>query len=58
MEQFIYVFSEEDRDKLLERYYALLKSDDERKVYVFMNRPEMLFTLESISFILSDELNL
>lgn len=34
---FIKVFSEEDRDKLISSGYKLMKSDDKKHVYVFIN---------------------
>ena len=38
MGNFIYVFSVESRDKLIAMQYALLKSDEARHVFVFLNK--------------------
>lgn len=56
MNKFIYVFSKADRDKMLLNGFLLLKSDEQNKMYVFLNEghsfPEGLDT----SYILSDKL--
>lgn len=56
MNKFIYVFSQSDRDKMLLNGFLLLKSDEQNKMYVFLNEghssPEGL----DISYILSEKL--
>lgn len=32
---FIYVFSDDDRDKMLDRGYELLKADEKEHIYIF-----------------------
>lgn len=56
MEKFIYVFSRDDRDTLLEAHYTLLKSDEQDDIYVFANRADIAFALADISYIRSDTL--
>lgn len=54
MPNFIYVFSEEGRDILLQMKYDLLKSDDIRHVYIFKNKDRMEFACAGIPYSLSD----
>ena len=35
--KFVNVFTKEDRDKLILAGYKLMKSDDEKSIYVFIN---------------------
>ena len=56
MQNFIYVFSEEARDTLLKMRYPLLKSDDERKIFVFVNEGRGNFSCAGVSCVLSDTL--
>lgn len=65
MNAFVYVMSEDDRDKLIELGYKLVRSDDVNKVFVFENKPELVFECgehpleaQKISFILSSSLTL
>lgn len=51
---FIYVFDEEARDKLLDMNYKLLKRDEKNHIYVFVNENREVFALDGISHILSD----
>lgn len=51
---FIYVFDEDARDKLLDMNYKLLKRDEKNHIYVFVNEDREVFTLDGISHILSD----
>ena len=51
---FIYVFDEEARDKLLDMNYKLLKRDEKNHIYVFVNERREVFALDGISHILSD----
>ena len=54
MSKFIYVFSEEDRDRLISQGYALIKSDVRQGTYVFENKDTMIFDLHSVKFVYSD----
>lgn len=56
MDWFIYVFSEEGRDALLARQYELLKGDEARHVYVFINKFEQNFSCDGIPYVLADTL--
>lgn len=51
---FIYVFDEDARDKLLDMNYKLLKRDEKNHIYVFVNEDREVFALDGISHILSD----
>lgn len=51
---FIYVFDEDARDKLLDMNYKLLKRDEKNHIYVFVNEDHEAFALDDISHILSD----
>lgn len=46
MDKFIYVFSEADRDKLLECGFILLKKDPINHTYVFVSNDSLLFSEE------------
>lgn len=54
MGKFLYVFTQQDRDKLLLRDFVLLKSDETKKIYVFENSAEMHFDLTGINAVQSD----
>lgn len=56
VQKFIYVFSEGDRDLLLDKQYALMKSDDQNGVFIFINVGQQEFAHNDISFVLSDTL--
>lgn len=56
MANFIYVFSEEGRDKLLSLQYEMLKCDDSKRIYVFLNKERQDFSCEGLKFALSDTL--
>jgi len=56
MGRFIYVFSSEARDKLIQLGYALLKHDKRNNIFIFENNPELKFTSKNIEFALSDTL--
>jgi len=58
MKRFIYVFSDENRDKLLALGCTLLKSHEGSKTYVFVNdgRQLMFDALSDMSFIQSDSI--
>ena len=52
--RFIYVFSPEDRDKLLELGYILLADSHDNKVFIFANKENMAFSDASIKHVVSD----
>ena len=56
MEKFLYVFSTDDRDRLIAAGYALLKSDDKNGLYVFVNQTNMNFDMLDMAFVRSDVL--
>ena len=63
MNKFVYVMSEEDRDKLLQLDYKLLRSDEVNKVFIFENKQELTFEYgehpleaQNVNFILSSVL--
>ena len=53
---FIYVFSDEGRDKLLSLQYELLKYDETRHISVFLNKEQQCFSDGDFSYALSDTL--
>lgn len=53
---FIYVFSTQDRDKLLSKNYNLLKSDERNNIYVFENNNQLVFDNTDMKFVFSDTL--
>ena len=56
MYKFIYVFDKETADALVEQGVTLIKSDDEKKIYVFENKAEMTFSFSKKDFVFSDTL--
>lgn len=56
MHGFIYVFSDEGRDILLSQQYELLKSDNIRHIYVFVNKDNRNFACDGVPYALSDTL--
>lgn len=56
MEKFVYVFSEEARDKLLARGYKLVYSDEPNDTYAFENETDLSFSLSGISAIKTNTL--
>ena len=57
MSKFIYVFTISARDKLLEKGYRLLKSDDENNIFIFANTDKMSFDLHGVIHLESDTLS-
>ncbi len=53
---FIYVFSKDERDKLLSLNYKMLKSDETKQVYVFLNKEQQNFSAGDLKFALSNTL--
>lgn len=56
MSKFIYVFDEQARNKLIAGGYELLKSDEFGSSFVFVNNNNATFSLEDVSYIMSDTL--
>lgn len=52
--KFIYVFSVDARDKLSASNYNLIKSDEDRNMYVFENNGSLTFTNDIQSYVYSD----
>lgn len=51
---FIYVFSTNDRDYLLDKNYNLLKSDTRNNIYIFENGNQINFEETNIKFVFSN----
>ena len=56
MPSFIYVFDKDARDKLLALRYEMIKSDEERQVFVFLNKERRHFAYKGIRYAMSDVL--
>lgn len=56
MANFIYVFNEEARDKLLDMQFKMLKSDKNNHIYIFVNDGKGNFSIDDISYVLSNTL--
>lgn len=56
MPAFIYVFDEEGRNQLLALQYEMLKCDDKKSIYVFLNKERQDFSSNDFKFALSDTL--
>lgn len=56
MSNFIYVFDENGRDKLLAQKYEMLKCDEQRHIYVFLNQEQQTFAQDDFLYALSDTL--
>lgn len=54
MDAFIYVFSQEDKDKLINLGYQLLKSDESNNMFVFANENRAVFSLDNIEYVESN----
>ena len=52
--EFIYLFSEADRDAFLAKGFVLLKSDDVNKMYVFKNTDDIWFDCKKTDCVLSN----
>lgn len=53
----IYVFKEEDKEKLISLGYELLREDSVKHVYIFAVNQEQKFNLEGIDFLYSNTLS-
>lgn len=56
MENFIYVFTKNDRDKLLSLEFTMLKSDEDTDTYVFINDEQQKISITDVKFALSNTL--
>jgi hypothetical protein len=56
VQNFIYVFDKEARDTLLGLKYDLLKHDEVKDIYIFVNEDRGKFTFANISYVISDTL--
>lgn len=56
MGKFIYVFTEDDKDKMLLAGFSLIRADSKNKMFVFENKNTMNFSLANIKYVLSDML--
>lgn len=52
---FVYIFTEEDRDKMLENGYRLIKSDNQNNIFIFENS-DVRYEQLGVTFILSNTL--
>ena len=53
--RFVYVFSQEDKEKLLSQGLELIKSDEAQHVYVFVGNDNLNFS-DDIAFVFSNTL--
>lgn len=53
-ERFIYVFSAKAKDELLSRGYKLLKSYNDKSIYIFENSNTKKFSLEKTEYVTSN----
>lgn len=56
MHAFIYVFSTEDRDKLIAMGYKLIKANDVSGQYIFTSNGNYVFSDSEIKYVMSDVL--
>lgn len=56
MYRFIYVFDKDTADTLTKQGLTIIKSDDEKKIYVFENTPTMKPKFSKKDFVFSDML--
>lgn len=52
----MYVFSNEDRDKLLEIGFRILRSNEKNQIYIFENVDAVKFDKNSVKFVYSNNL--
>lgn len=55
-EKFIYVFSDEDRDKLIAAGFRMMRHDDKQHIYTFENREDLHFALKNMAYMPSNTL--
>lgn len=58
MGRFLYVFSEDARDKLLSRKFEMIKEDKQNNIFIFLNQisNDLAFSVNDISYIESNTL--
>jgi|GEM_PF-3109009 len=56
MGNFIYVFDQEGKEKLMSMGYELLKSNEEKGIHVFINKDRLDFALASSPYVVTDTL--
>lgn len=56
MGKFIYVFDKETADFLTAQGFNIVKSDEEKKIYVFENSPEKTMSFSKKEFVFSNTL--
>lgn len=58
MGRFLYVFSEDARDKLLSRKFEMIKEDKRNNIFIFLNQisDDLAFSVNDISYIESNTL--
>lgn len=56
MPNFIYVFGEQEKDRLLALKYQMVKCDKNKHIYVFLNKEQIDFAVGDIKYALSDML--
>lgn len=54
MENFVYVFDEKTRDQLLSDGYELLGQNNEKHIFVFLNKDILNFEDNDLRYVLSD----
>ena len=56
MEEFIHVFGEASKEKLLLAGFELFKEDARQRIYTFLNKSELDFSLKDVQFVRSSTL--
>lgn len=56
MTNFIYVFDENAKNKLLDMQFKMLKADAKNNVYIFVNEGQKNFAIDDISYVMSNTL--
>lgn len=54
MGRFIYAFKKSDKEQLIANGFALIKSDDQKNIYVFENNSKQCFSLNELQIVYSD----
>lgn len=53
---FLYVIDTKSRDKLISLGYKLLKEDNKRSIWIFVNKENLTFNSADVSCVVSDTL--
>lgn len=56
MYKFIYIFDKKTADSLIAQGFNIVKSDEEKKIYVFENAPEKTMSFSKKEFVFSNTL--